>query len=264
MFSIGSAVWVLMLVELAERIAYYGTAFTLTTYCVDMLRINLQTTNIIVNLLYVVSPVAAVISGALSDTYFQRKKVLAIGGSIYALGLCLVATSGSPFMMPNFPNGSAYGPWGPILVVLGTLMFGCGYGTMKVCIAPLLADTALVGWGKNGRCCGSKHNNNITSTSTADDVSTSGGSKKPQPREDDGDDGCKCGCQEGGYPCRCNVPGRHLRESIAGLGVTSLAISGVASDGGTVASLRASTKLLDHHPITTPNNNNSHITAVTT
>ena len=256
MFSVGTSVWVLMIVELAERIAYYGAAFTLTTFSIDMLHMNLQTTNVISNLLYVVSPVAAVVSGALSDTYLQRKKVLAVGGTLYALGLCLVATSGSPFMFPDFPNGTPYGNWGPILVVLGTMVFGCGYGTMKVCIAPLLADTALVGWGKDGHCCNANGEGatRVPDGNRTDHQAVASGAEADEPQQEaaarESEGGCRCGCAEGGYPCRCNVQTRHLRESITGLGIASLAMAAVSSPHADHHhhhhNLRASTKLLDN------------------
>ena len=228
LFSVGSAVWALMAVELAERTAYYGTAFTLTTFCVDILRINLQTTNIIVNLLYVVSPIAAVISGALSDSSLQRRNVLAVGGCMYAVGLCLVAASGSPFMFHSFPYGPPEGHWGILMVVSGVMIFGLGYGTMKVCITPLLADTALVGLGS---CCrrsnsgggGGSGRRIIASNDSVyvdNNVAAAGDelSSKHKGRNHNNKDitttmrGCMCGCVEGGYACRCNTPSTFLQE----------------------------------------------------
>ena len=133
--------WILLAVEFAERLAYYGVAFSLTTYCVTMLNMSAGEANYVVNGLYAVSPLAACISGGLSDGTWGRRRCLLVFGIIYTIGLAFVATSSLPAMYGDFPDEPSSAS--TALLVIGMIVFAAGYGGMKVCTSPLMADCVV-------------------------------------------------------------------------------------------------------------------------
>ena len=132
-------VWILFLVEFAERIAYYGCAYMLTSYCVDMLDMSQSNSNYVVNGLYAISPLSSVLSSGLSDGVWGRRKTLLIFGVVYTVGMTIVAVGSFPFMFYDFPYEPSTGA--TISLIAGMLVFAIGFGGMKVCTSPLEADT---------------------------------------------------------------------------------------------------------------------------
>lgn len=132
--------WVVVVVEFFERLAYYGAAFTLSTYCTNMLQMSNSTANAVVNVLYIVAPLSACFFAGLSDGTFGRPRSLLICLLLYALGLGVMAWSSSPMtsMYASFPNGPT--SLSVALFVSGIALFALGYGGMKVCTSPLTAD----------------------------------------------------------------------------------------------------------------------------
>ncbi|ORC90527.1 proton-dependent oligopeptide transporter, POT family [Trypanosoma theileri] len=144
-------VWVVMAVEFTERLAYYGTSFMLMTYCTSMLRWSPSVGNAVVNGLYTLTPVAACISSGLADGRWGRRYSLVVFLSIYAVGLSLLALSSFPFMygdFPLFPSVESI-----FFFLLGLLLFSSGYGGMKVCTNPIMADSVAELYKDNeGKC----------------------------------------------------------------------------------------------------------------
>jgi dipeptide/tripeptide permease len=135
----GVDVWVLFVVEFAERIAYFGVAFMLTSYTVEMLGMTTDEANYAVNALYAVSPLSSVVASGLSDGIWGRRKTLLVFGVVYTAGVALVAVSSLPLMFRDFPNGPS--PESILVLILGMVLFAVGFGGMKVCTSPLEADT---------------------------------------------------------------------------------------------------------------------------
>ncbi|RNF11950.1 proton-dependent oligopeptide transporter, POT family [Trypanosoma rangeli] len=133
-----SGVWITMAVEFTERLGYYGTTFMLMMYCTSMLRWNPSTGNAVINGLYAATPAAACISSIVSDGHWGRPFSLVVSLATYAGGLSLVAISSYPFMYDNFPLEPTVGSL--ILFAFGIAFFAIGYGGMKVCTNPLMAD----------------------------------------------------------------------------------------------------------------------------
>jgi dipeptide/tripeptide permease len=132
------AAWAIIGVEFFERLAYYGAAFTLSTYCTNMLALSESTTNSVVNVLYIVSPISACFASGFADGSFGRPKTLLLYLCIYTIGLAVIAVSSLPFMFDNFPYGASDASlW---LCILGVALFGVGYGGFKVCTSPITAD----------------------------------------------------------------------------------------------------------------------------
>lgn len=230
-------VWVLMALELFERLAYYGVTFTLSTFSVYMLGVKMSTMNILMNITYVLSPLAALIGGGMSDGRWGRKWVLLGGAVVYTAGLSAVASSAMPWVFDEFPNEPSQ--FAVPVLVIGLALLSIGYGCMKVCLAPLLADSALVAVAK-GRCCTkgtcggcagmpccggggnaietgthtpmmttptfardegfpSGINNDTANVRTAADADVADGEEEAAVKSG----GCQCGCQDGGV-CGCN------------------------------------------------------------
>jgi dipeptide/tripeptide permease len=139
--SIPTAAWVIIVVEFFERMAYYATAFTLMTYCTDMLLLTSTQANLVVNILYVISPLSAVIGSGLSDGSLGRRNALLLFLAIYVVGLSVIALSTFPFMYDSFPR--VPGNAAKALFMIGIGIFGVGYGGMKVCTSPLMADACV-------------------------------------------------------------------------------------------------------------------------
>ncbi|CAD2217791.1 POT family, putative [Angomonas deanei] len=84
-------------------------------------------------------PLCACLSSGLADGPLGRANVLGSSLGVYGLGLVLLTISSLPFMFSNFP----YGPSGLniTLFAISLVLFGAGYGGMKVCTNPMMADS---------------------------------------------------------------------------------------------------------------------------
>jgi hypothetical protein len=161
--SIPTAAWVIIVVEFFERMAYYATAFTLMTYCTDMLLLGSSQANLVVNILYVISPLSAVIGSGVADGALGRRNALLLFLAIYVVGVSVIALSTFPFMYDSFPTdpGSA----AKALFMIGIGIFGVGYGGMKVCTSPLMAD-ACVAHASSSRGAGSRESSSSSPSSS--------------------------------------------------------------------------------------------------
>ncbi|KAH9578432.1 Proton-dependent oligopeptide transporter family [Trypanosoma melophagium] len=144
-------VWVVMAIEFAERVGYYGTTYMLITYCTSMLRWSPSVGNAVLNGLYTFTPVTACISSGLADGRWGRKYSLVVFLSIYAIGVSLIALSSFPFRYGDFPQLPLVRSI--FFFLLGLLLFASGYGGMKVCTNPLMADSVSEVYKENEEKC---------------------------------------------------------------------------------------------------------------
>lgn len=135
------SVWIMLAVEFAERLGYYAVAFTLFTYCTNMLRTRAAAANAIINGLYIVIPIAACASSGLADGRWGRPKTLAFFLGLYVVSLLLLTWSSLPLMYAAFPED----PRTVSYLLFGTsiALFGAGYGGVKVCTNPIMADSLV-------------------------------------------------------------------------------------------------------------------------
>ncbi|KEG15276.1 proton-dependent oligopeptide transporter, POT family [Trypanosoma grayi] len=138
LFGFPFQVWIVMTVEFAERLGYYGTTFMLMTYCTVMLRWSPTAGNALINSLYAIAPASACVSSGLADGRWGRPFALVVFMSALVAGLSLVALSSAPFMYGDFPLEPSVSS--VIMFAVGMSLFAVGYGGMKVCTNPLMAD----------------------------------------------------------------------------------------------------------------------------
>ncbi|EPY27786.1 hypothetical protein STCU_05552 [Strigomonas culicis] len=138
-FDFPKLVWIVMGIDFAERVAYYTVAFSLYTYCVHMLRTGYTGANAITNAVYVVIPLSACAASGLADGPIGRPRILLSALYVYAAGLILLFASSLPFLFGSFPADPYVLSYVLFAVALAT--FGAGYGGMKVCTYPLMADS---------------------------------------------------------------------------------------------------------------------------
>jgi dipeptide/tripeptide permease len=136
-----TAVAVLVL-ELAERSAYYGLVFSLTTFVTLMMRRSTGEAYAITNAIFAVAPLSAIVAGVLADTRFRRVDVLVVTAAIYTVALAFMTGAAAP---GEFGDGRIAAPTQlPFaLFIPGLILFSIGYGAFKVCTAPLLAESVL-------------------------------------------------------------------------------------------------------------------------
>lgn len=132
-------VWIMLAVEFAERLGYYAVSFSLFTYCTNMLRSGASRANAILNALYIVIPLAACGASGLADGNWGRPRTLGRFLCAYAVGLILLSISAAPVAYANFPLEPT--AVSVVLFVLALMLFSTGYGGMKVCTNPMMADS---------------------------------------------------------------------------------------------------------------------------
>ena len=128
----------ILTVEFHERFAFYGTTYILVVYLTDMLKATTQTANIVINLFYFLSPISAIIAAILADGILGKPKVLAFGGAVYTCGIGVVSVSALPVVWKDFPDEPSKLAYG--LFYGGITMLGMGYGMIKTCSSPLMAE----------------------------------------------------------------------------------------------------------------------------
>jgi dipeptide/tripeptide permease len=130
------------ILELAERSAYYGTVFSISTFATLMLKIDTNAAFIITNWVFALAPLSAFAAGILADTWFHRIEILIVAAVTYAVALLLLALSASPSF---FGDGLFAEPTAlPFLLYFpGLILLALGYGSFKVCTAPMVAEGVL-------------------------------------------------------------------------------------------------------------------------
>ncbi|CBZ29870.1 conserved hypothetical protein [Leishmania mexicana MHOM/GT/2001/U1103] len=137
-----SSVWVLLGIEFVERLGYYAVAFSLFTYCTVMLRTGPAAANALINIVYILVPAAAFVASGVADSRVGRPRVLAAALAVYTASLLLLCVSATPLLYTDFPLGANGGS--KALFAVALLGFSAGYGSMKVCTNPIMADCVVL------------------------------------------------------------------------------------------------------------------------
>lgn len=146
-------VWAVLGVEFAERLGYYAVAFSLFTYCIVMLRTGPEVANALINIVYILIPAAAFLASGVADSRVGRPRVLAVALVVYAASLLLLCASATPLFYADFPLHPTWAS--KALFGLALLGFSAGYGAMKVCTNPIMADCVLLHYSGGGQLSGS-------------------------------------------------------------------------------------------------------------
>ena len=142
LLGLPGAVWAVLGIEFVERLGYYAVAFSLFTYCTVMLRTGPSAANAIINATYILIPAAAFLASGVADSSVGRPRVLAGALGLYTLALFLLFFSACPGMYGNFPSDPL--DISKVLFAIFLLCFSVGYGSMKVCTNPIMADCVVL------------------------------------------------------------------------------------------------------------------------
>lgn len=130
---------IIIAVEFAEQLGYYAVAFSLHTYGRHMLGVSASGMFAIINVVYLVIPAAACVSSGMADGTWGRVRSLKVFLLSYATGLVLLTASSLPWAFHDFPYGAL--AWNYVAFALALGFFAVGYGGMKVCVQPMMADS---------------------------------------------------------------------------------------------------------------------------
>ncbi|CAG9580636.1 conserved hypothetical protein [Leishmania major strain Friedlin] len=137
-----SSVWALLGIEFVERFGYYAVAFSLFTYCTIMLRTGPAAANALINMVYILVPAAAFLASGVADSRVGRPRVLVTALAVYTASLLLLCVSATPWLYTAFPLNANCGS--KALFAVALLGFSAGYGSMKVCTNPIMADCVVL------------------------------------------------------------------------------------------------------------------------
>ncbi|GET91810.1 hypothetical protein, conserved [Leishmania tarentolae] len=137
-----SSVWALLGMEFVERLGYYTVAFSLFTYCTVMLRTGPAAANALMNIVYMLVPAAAFLASGVADSRAGRPHVLATALAVYTASLFLLCVSATPSLYTAFPLDASGAS--KVLFAVALLGFSAGYGSMKVCTNPIMADCVVL------------------------------------------------------------------------------------------------------------------------
>ena len=128
---------VIIVVELAERYAYYGVSAVLVLYLQQMLLMSTQTINAVMNAFSFAAYTFVLLGGWVADSYLGRAKTVLVFALFYLVGLVVLTVSASPAGFSSFP----YNPtWAVAGLGVGLGLICLGTGGIKSTISPLMAD----------------------------------------------------------------------------------------------------------------------------
>ncbi|KPI83966.1 hypothetical protein ABL78_6977 [Leptomonas seymouri] len=136
------AVWAVLCIELVERLGYYAVAFSLFTYCTVMLKTGPSAANAIINVIYILIPTAAFLASGVADSSVGRPRVLAGALALYTFSLLILSLSACPGLYGDFPQSPL--AVSKLLFAVALVCFSAGYGSMKVCTNPIMADCVVL------------------------------------------------------------------------------------------------------------------------
>lgn len=126
-------------VEFFERTAYYGVVFSLASYALNLLRVDVSLADIVVNAVYAAAPLLSLVGAQIVDRgVLARPQALVIFGTVYTLGITFIALSALPIMYRAFPDGPRPVAFG--LFIVGLFLFCAGFGPVKTVATPLLGE----------------------------------------------------------------------------------------------------------------------------
>lgn len=131
-------VWAMLGVDFVEHLGYYAVAFSLFTYCTVMLKTSVTAANAITNFMYILIPAAAFFSSGVADSLVSRPRVLMYSLVLYTASLLVLFLSATPAFYADFPANPQW--TSHFLFWVALLGFSVGYGSMKVCTNPMMAD----------------------------------------------------------------------------------------------------------------------------
>lgn len=134
---------VILIVEFFERSTYYAFVFSLDTFVRSQLGWTVVQSNIVVNVVYAVAPLASIFGAHFADCVIGRPKLLLRAGLSYAVGTLLIAICSIPPNFTDFPTGPRW--YVTPLFAVGLLLFCLGFGSFKVAASPLLGESVDVG-----------------------------------------------------------------------------------------------------------------------
>ncbi|KAG5495033.1 hypothetical protein JKF63_02085 [Porcisia hertigi] len=134
--------WAVLGIEFVERLGFYAVSFSLFTYCTVMLQTGPAWANALVNIVYILIPSAAFAASGWADSRTGRPCVLAVALAVYAASLLLLCLSATPWFYTSFPHGVTWGS--RVLFAFSLVGFSIGYGSMKVCTNPIMADCVVL------------------------------------------------------------------------------------------------------------------------
>ncbi|KAG5469344.1 hypothetical protein LSCM1_02559 [Leishmania martiniquensis] len=137
-----SAAWAVLSLEFVERLGYYAVAFSLFTYCTVMLQTGPAMANALISIVYILVPAAAFLASGVADSRAGRPRVLAMAVAAYTTALLLLYVSATPWLYTSFPLNPKWES--RALFALALLGFSAGYGSMKVCTNPIMADCVVL------------------------------------------------------------------------------------------------------------------------
>ncbi|KPA76730.1 hypothetical protein ABB37_07562 [Leptomonas pyrrhocoris] len=142
LLGLPGTVWAVLGIEFAERLGYYAVAFSLFTYCTVMLKTGPSAANAIINVIYILIPAAAFLASGVADSSVGQPRVLAGALALYTASLLALFLSACPGMYGDFPRDPL--TISKVLFALALIGFSAGYGSMKVCTNPIMADCVVL------------------------------------------------------------------------------------------------------------------------
>eukprot|EP01135_Chromosphaera_perkinsii_P006619 Nk52_evm21s554 gene=Nk52_evmTU21s554 len=143
---------VILLVEAAERFAFYSASLTFTKYMQNMLGLPANTSSSIRSAFNFAAFGTGVIGAFVADKWIGKYKTIVVFGLIYFLGLCCLALSSFPFAFNTWPNmgpgtpnieSDADGSFAQYGYYIALVLIAFGTGSIKSNIGPFLADNVV-------------------------------------------------------------------------------------------------------------------------
>ena len=129
----------ILVVELCERLAFYGATIVFYPYMTNMLGFSQSTANALYNAFTFWAYSACLIGGYVADNHTGRVRAIFGFAFVYIAGLACLFVSALPITWDDFPNDPSNGfaiPGFGVALFVG----GLGMGGIKSNVGPLLAD----------------------------------------------------------------------------------------------------------------------------
>ena len=127
----------IIVVELFERLCYYGCSILFIQYLTDLLGFANDDAAAINQGFSFWSYFTAIIGAYLADAKWGKFKVIAIFGGVYLCGMALLLVSSCPFAFGDFPNDPQFAKFG---FLVGIVLVGLGTGAIKSNVGPMCAE----------------------------------------------------------------------------------------------------------------------------
>eukprot|EP01135_Chromosphaera_perkinsii_P005865 Nk52_evm14s369 gene=Nk52_evmTU14s369 len=129
----------ILIVEFAERLCYYGASILFINYLKDMLLFEESDASSIVQGFIFLSYALSVLGAFLADSVWGKGKVIVVFATIYLVGMVLLTISATPVMYGNFPQDPQFATPGFLIAIV---LIAFGTGPIKACVGPMVAEQA--------------------------------------------------------------------------------------------------------------------------